>query len=220
VEDWEKLDDIKLWGNNAIDGFVCQSSDSKEWNLPSKVMTRFFGKDVLLVCKGPRPRPCPPTTDFPNLKASTMYQDGYPILVASEESLAAVQQRIKGQTGQQGVAERWKEDELVMERFRPNIVFNGTGMAWAEDLWELIRIGGNTSSICLVSKCTRCLLPNVDPETGIRDQAVPFKVLMKFRTGVDPVQKNKACFGCNGVPSGVGTVSVGDSVTVLTTFGQ
>ncbi|KAF9004923.1 hypothetical protein BDZ89DRAFT_604837 [Hymenopellis radicata] len=41
-------------------------------------------------------------------------------------------------------------------------------------------------------------LPNVSPETGIRDKAVPYKVLMKIRVGIDPKQKWKACVGCNG----------------------
>lgn len=45
-----------------------------------------------------------------------MYQDGYPLLVASEESLRAVQERIRGEVGLQGVEERWREGDLVMER--------------------------------------------------------------------------------------------------------
>lgn len=57
-------------------------------------------------------------------------------------------------------------------------------------------------------------LPNVSPETGVRDNAVPFKVLMKFRTGIDPKHKLKPCVGCNAVPSDSGTVKVGDWVYV------
>lgn len=68
--------------------------------------------------------------------------------------------------------------------------------------------------ISLVAKCPRCLLPNVDPEDGTRDKAVPFKVLMKFRTGLDPENMRSPCFGCNGVPRGDGVVCVGDDVAV------
>lgn len=57
-------------------------------------------------------------------------------------------------------------------------------------------------------------LPNVSPETGERDQAVPYKVLMKFRTGLDPTQKMKPCVGCNAVPRGSGVVKVGDSLHI------
>jgi uncharacterized protein YcbX len=53
----------------------------------------------------------------------------------------------------------------------------------------------------------------VHPETGIRDQAVPFKVLIKFRK-VDPRMQRKACLGVNGVPAGSGVVRVGDRVHV------
>lgn len=57
-------------------------------------------------------------------------------------------------------------------------------------------------------------LPNVDPETGTKDAAVPYKVIMKFRKGLDPLEKMKPCIGCNAVPSREGVVKVGDDVYV------
>jgi uncharacterized protein YcbX len=105
---------------------------------------------------------------------------------------------------------------LIVEsyRFRPNIVFRGGG-PFAEDNWEEITIGSSESPrITLVSKCVRCLLPNINPETGIRDVAVPYKVLMKFRIGLDPTEKMKPCVGSNGVPARSGVVNVGDRVYV------
>ena len=48
----------------------------------------------------------------------------------------------------------------------------------------------------------------------MRDAAVPYKVLMKFRTGKDPTRKSKACFGCNAVVGGEGVVRVGDRIEV------
>jgi hypothetical protein len=57
-------------------------------------------------------------------------------------------------------------------------------------------------------------LPNVNPQNGERDKAVPFKVLMKFRTGLDPTCKLKPCVGCNGVPAGDGVITVGDGVYI------
>lgn len=132
---------------------------------------------------------------------------------------------------------------LALSRFRPNIVLKGAG-AFAEDVWEEISIGGDDGNdesmdISLVSKCARCLvsaifdentlsitlivliplfplrqLPNVHPETGIRDKAVPFKVLMKFRSNVDPRMKMQPCMGVNGVPAASGVVKVGQWVEV------
>jgi hypothetical protein len=52
-------------------------------------------------------------------------------------------------------------------------------------------------------------LPNIDPVTGLKDAAVPYKVMMKFRRGMDPIYKTRPCFGCNGVPTGEGEIKVG-----------
>lgn len=60
----------------------------------------------------------------------------------------------------------------------------------------------------------RSQLPNVSPETGIRDKAVPFKVMMKHRIGVDPLAKLKPCMGVNAAPKGSGVYRVGDWVDV------
>ena len=77
-----------------------------------------------------------------------------------------------------------------------------------------------TSSLCLhrLSRATSlitCQLPNADPKSGVRDAAVPYKVLMQFRTGVDRANMSKPCFGCNGVPEGDGTIQVGDTATIM-----
>jgi len=109
-----------------------------------------------------------------------------------------------------------------MERFRPNIVFKGAGAPFVEDAVQEISIhrssgagGGSVPPVIqVVSKTTRCLLPNVSPATGERDKAVPFKPLHKFRRGLDPEKPSKACLGCNAVPTGSGVVRVGDSVQV------
>jgi hypothetical protein len=57
-------------------------------------------------------------------------------------------------------------------------------------------------------------LPNVDPATGVRDNAVPYKVIMQFRRGLDPARSSAPCVGCNGILTGEGVVKVGDWVHV------
>ena len=54
----------------------------------------------------------------------------------------------------------------------------------------------------------------MDVKTGLRDAAVPYKIIMKTRSGVDEMNMNKPCFGCNGVPGGSGVIQVGNAVTV------
>lgn len=95
------------------------------------------------------------------------------------------------------------------------------GGPWVEDDWEEIMIGSNNApTISLVSKCARCLLPNVDPDTGEADKAVPYKVIMKFRLGLDPLQKVKPCVGSYAVPDAEGMVNVGDMIFVRKMIGE
>lgn len=111
-----RIQDIELWERDDLDGYICQAIGIDEHDYPAKILSRYLGRDVLLVMKGPKPRPCSPTSAFPDLKATSMYQDGYPILLASEESLLSVQEKLRKEVGNQGVADRWSEDDLVMER--------------------------------------------------------------------------------------------------------
>ncbi|KAH8831667.1 MOSC N-terminal beta barrel domain-containing protein [Flagelloscypha sp. PMI_526] len=220
LRNWEILDDLNMW-DKPIDGYICEALDPTVCSSPSEVISRFLGIPVKLVVKGPTPRPCSPTPAFPQLSATHVFQDGYPLLILSQESVQAVEDQTREYVGVSGVEEKWKNDEIAVERFRPNIVFSGGG-PFCEDDWEEITIQSQEAAslsqspprFSVVSKCSRCLLPNVSPETGIPDKAVPFKVLAKFRIGVDPLNKYKPCLGDNACPLGNGVVRVGDIVRV------
>lgn len=109
-----------LHGHHGIDGYICQGVPALPGALNesvSSILSKYCGRPVHLVCKGPVPRICAPTFDFPNLDASLWYQDGYPLLVLSEESVAAAEQEVRAYVGVQGVEEKWREDKLVIERY-------------------------------------------------------------------------------------------------------
>lgn len=72
-----------------VQGVICPSLDLDSRS-PSDILSAYFGRPVHLAMKGPRIRECPATFAFPDLKASASFQDGYPYLVASEESLEEV----------------------------------------------------------------------------------------------------------------------------------
>jgi len=110
------MDHITLWGS-TMDGYICEASPS-----PSTVLSQYFGRPVHLAYKGPRPRPCVPTSTFPMLSATAVYQDGYPLLFLSQESIGEVERELRGRVGQQGIDERWMEDRLVIERFVNHVI--------------------------------------------------------------------------------------------------
>lgn len=132
------------------------------------------------------------------------FADGFPLLIAVEESLADLNERI-AEAAQTSV----RPAPLPMDRFRPNLVISGA-LPWAEDTWDLIRVGG--IDIDVVKPCARCTVTTVDQSTGQRSGAEPLRTLGTFRRGDKGVM-----FGQNAVHRGAGTVSVGDPVEVLTT---
>lgn len=105
--------EVKLWSHKAIDGNICQSIEGRS---PSTILSEYFGYPVHLVIKGPRARMCRPTPRFPDLEAPSQFQDGYPVLVVSEESVAAVQDQVRDMVGVQGVGEKWAWQALPIER--------------------------------------------------------------------------------------------------------
>ncbi|KAL0951875.1 hypothetical protein HGRIS_008535 [Hohenbuehelia grisea] len=224
LKTWRRLSDISLWESPAIDGYITECLPPST-SSPSQILSVFLKREVYLAYKGPIPREYGPTATFPDLKGSVAFQDLYPLLFMSAESTSALDEWVVAMesegraNGRQLIGEEWRNGGVKVERFRPNIVVTGAG-PFAEDGWTEIAIGNSKEEaerappISLVSKCQRCLLPNISPETGVRDKAVPYKVLMKHRIGIDPLAKMKPYVGVNGVPTGSGVVKVGDWVDV------
>lgn len=220
LQDWQNIN-ISLWDKDDIEGHICQTNGGRS---PSEILSQYMGLPVHLAIKGSRLRICPPTQRFPDLDAPSYFQDGYPLMILSEESVEAMQERVRGMVGMQGIEEKWSNDALQVERFRPNIVVKGAGAPFFEDILTEFTVDSHRDGvdkaspiIQLVSKCTRCMLPNVHPETGERDKAVPLKVLMKHRRGLDPERPSLSCMGCNGVLTADGVVKVGDWIHVRKT---
>lgn len=97
-----------------MQGYICETTSGRS---PSTIFSEYIGYPVYLVAKGPRVRTCPPTLRFPKLDAPSYFQDGYPLLLVSEESVEAVQERIRDMVGMQGVSDNWADEELRVERY-------------------------------------------------------------------------------------------------------
>lgn len=134
------------------------------------------------------------------------FADGYPLLLTTEASLAALNERI---------AERAMGPLASMARFRPNVVVSGTS-PWEEDDWRRVRIG--SVQFRAVKGCARCVLTTVDPDTAAKgkEPIASLATLRRFDSGV--------WFGINLVPdlaadamagSPPPRIRVGDPVEIL-----
>jgi uncharacterized protein YcbX len=125
--------------------------------------------------------------------------DAYPVHLASEESLAALNDAIaRGRFAGEG--------PVPMQRFRPNVVVRGAP-AWAEDGWRRVRIGA--ARFRVVKGCDRCVLTTVDPDTAARTRE-PLATLVRVRRW-----DGLSWFGMQLVPDDPGAVlRIGDVVAV------
>jgi uncharacterized protein YcbX len=122
----------------------------------------------------------------------TGFADGYPILLASEESLRDLNSRL--------------ETSIPMNRFRPNVVVNGCE-PFAEDTWKRIRVG--EIELAIVKPCARCVVTTIDKETLGRSKE-PLKTLASYRR-----HEFGVIFGQNVIPLNVGRLRLGMPVEIL-----
>jgi uncharacterized protein YcbX len=127
-------------------------------------------------------------------EAENYFSDGYPFLVASEESLTDLNQRIGGGSN------------LPMDRFRPNLVIAGGGVG-SEDQGTTLR--SEVVEFARVKPCIRCVMTTTDQQTTRRGPE-PLRTLARYR--MDP-RFDSPLFGHNLILiRGAGaTLRVGDS---------
>jgi uncharacterized protein YcbX len=143
--------------------------------------------------------------------------DGFPILIASEASLAHLNDRLKDA----GKA------TVPMSRFRPNIVVRGNDtnskralQAFDEDKWKIIAI--RDVMFALVKACPRCKQSCTDQTTGkVTDE--PVKTMKTFRALGEGSAADDVFFAQNAIPlsgpASMAKIKVGDPVRVLK-FGE
>ncbi|MDX2699787.1 MOSC domain-containing protein [Streptomyces ipomoeae] len=127
------------------------------------------------------------------------FADGYPLLITTLASLDALNTLVA-----QG--DHPEEGPLPMNRFRPNLVVEGTD-AWEEDGWRRVAVGEVTFRVAKM--CGRCVVTTTDQNTAARGRE-PLRTLARHRRFGD-----KLVFGQNLVPESGGTVRIGDPVRVL-----
>lgn len=122
-----------------------------------------------------------------DIEAENAFSDGYPILVASTEGLAEVNRRLAAA----GHA------PVTMARFRPNLVLDGLDANGEDHVDEIVfDTPEGPVRLKLVKPCSRCQIPDVDPQTGEPGHAVG-DVLAGYRA--DARLDGAITFGMNAV---------------------
>ncbi|CAM9131062.1 unnamed protein product [Laminaria digitata] len=134
----------------------------------------------------------------------TSFADGFPMLLAAEESLEELNSRMD------------TEEAVGMDRFRPNIVVRGWG-PFAEDDWTKIRAGGIVMHT--PKPCDRCQIPSIN-QSSLEKRHEPRATLEKFRAGSQVAKWKESWakavfFGMNVLHERRGVLRVGDGVDVL-----
>ncbi len=124
-------------------------------------------------------------------KENVSLADAYPFMIIGQSSLDDLNLKLK--------------EQLPMNRFRPNFVFEG-GEPYEEDQWRNLSIGD--VRFVGVKMCDRCAMTTVNQITA--DKGIePLKTLATYRK-----RDNKIYFGQNMVALDHGVVNVGDRILI------
>lgn len=176
--------EVKVWGDFCQ--AVIQNKETNEW------LSEYLKTDVRLVKMHVAERRTIGKQGKSYTDNTVGFQDCYPILLISEESLHSLNSEL--------------DSPLKMNRFRPNIVVRGC-QAYEEDSWRQIIIG--KLKVDIVEPCARCVVTTIEQETA-KKGAEPLKTLSRTR-----LKGNKTLFGQNAINLNLENVSVGDEVKVL-----
>lgn len=174
---------VRVWDDEVTAAYVDPKADA--W------LSAFLGQACRLV-RLPDDVRRAVDPDYATAHDQVGFADGFPFLLISQASLDDLNRRLDG--------------ALPMLRFRPNLVVQGCA-AYAEDGWRRIRIGGLTFRVA--KPCSRCVIPTIDLESGVRGDE-PMRTLLGYRR-----RDNKVYFGQNLLHDGEGRLSVGATVEVL-----
>ncbi|MBU2669674.1 MOSC domain-containing protein [Actinoplanes bogorensis] len=161
----------------------------------SEWTSRFLGRDARLVWQADTTGRKIETHARPDDRVS--FADGYPVLLANESSLSALNDWLV-EAG---------DEAVPMTRFRPNIVVGGAP-PWAEDDWLGQRLLIGDVPFRAAKSCARCVVTTIDQETGEKGKQ-PLRMLGARRRFDDGL-----LFAINLIPDMSGVVHVGDPVGV------
>ncbi len=198
-------EDMEIWKDSPASLVMASTEGPGSW---TQELRSYLGitNHLALFRLSTQPREvyrCAPRRDQLGYQPTVGFQDAYPLHILNLASVHDVARNmVKG------------APPLGARNFRPNIIVTG-GEAYAEDSWKRIRIGN--FEYYVACRTVRCLLPNVNPATGVRHGSEPNRTLKSFRR-IDEGDPNNACLGMQMVPALEGSkIEVGDKITLLET---
>lgn len=236
LEENTTLADVKIWDTDT-DGYVYSDAVNSVFN-------SFFDSPVKLVYKGPTKRILKGNAAPAVLgrTESTNFPDVMPVLITNDQSLDELNERLakkgtdpitverfRANIIVRGEATAWSEDSWLTVRIAPSstddqrtglfaYLMRGGPLGYLIGgglLGYLMGYGANdVYDIDIRARCARCQVPNVDPETAVKDKNEPWDTLVSYRR-IDEGIKWKPCFGMLGVPRKEGEIKVGMKLEVL-----
>ena len=177
-------------------------------DLCARWFSDFLGRELRVVRFYPEQKRLSDKRWAGDIDAENAFADGFPLLVTSTASLAELNRRLL-EVGEQPV---------TMARFRPNLVLDGLQAHDEDQLHELcIDTADGPVLLRLVKPCSRCSIPDVDPQTAATSHAVG-DTLAGYRA--DARLDGALSFGMNAViVSGIEcTLRPGQAVTTTWKF--
>ena len=180
---------VRVWQDQVVADD--EGDDAAGW------IRRWTSREMRLV-RFPDQAVRPVNPRFATRPSVTAFADGYPLLLATEESLADLNARLH----RRGVA------AVPMSRFRPNVVLAGADRPYAEDDW--LALQSDDLQLDIVKPCSRCVMTTTDQITGqIPVRGEPLATLATYRRW-----DNHVVFAQNVIAHGRGALRVGASVRV------
>lgn len=189
--------EVEIWGER------CQALD--EGNRAARWVSEVLQKDLRIVRFHPGQTRLVDPTWSGYTGAHTGFADMLPFLITSVESLEALNSE----------RERMELLPSPMSRFRPNIVIKGAG-PYGEDQIPALRLPGTGAKLELVRPCSRCVIVDIDQDTGRKELGGNLKILGTQRRFINYKGEAGAMFGVQALPMGANgeKISVGDVLSI------
>lgn len=143
--------DVSVWSDH-VQGLDC-GDEAARW------FSTILEHDCRLIFQGGCERLA--DTEYAEAGTDVSYADGFPLLVVSRASIQFLNAEC--------------DAEIGAENFRPNVVIANTDV-FAEMNWQSLVT--DSISMNVVKPCERCVIPALNPKTGVREKSI-LPVLIK-----------------------------------------